>query len=129
MTEQNEAENGDSGADGIRSAVAAALDERDSAPGETREAVDDMHRAARSDSDTTEGVTPAREVGARSDPTDGKGAEGSKGANGAAQSTPDKGLTPPGRWSASQKEMFKSLPDGATVPDRTTPGDGSGPSA
>src|SRR5262245_5139057 len=111
MTDQNEAEGADNGADDIRSAVAAALDERDHAHSETRDAIDDVHAVARPTPDATDGATPVGEVGARSDLADRKGSEGSKGANGTAQSTPDKALTPPGRWSASQKEMFKSLPE------------------
>ena len=79
----------------------------------TRDAVDNVRTVARPNADTTDGATPVGEAGARSDPADRKGTEGSKEANGAAQSTLDKGLAPPGPWSASQKEMFKSLPEAA----------------
>ncbi len=113
MTDQNEAADADIGAHDIRSAVAAALDERDNAHSETRDAVDNVRTVARPNADTTDGATPVGEAGARSDPADRKGTEGSKEANGAAQSTLDKGLAPPGPWSASQKEMFKSLPEAA----------------
>jgi len=108
MIDETEAEGGDIG--DIRSAVAAALNERASPDSEPRDAVDDGHAAARPNPDTADGA-PAGEVGAQSDPTDAKGGDGSKEANGIAQSTPEKGLTAPGRWSASQKEMFKSLPE------------------
>jgi hypothetical protein len=111
MTEQNEAENVDIGAHDIRGAVAAALEERDGGQRQTLEAVDDARTAARANADRPDGGTSAAKAGPQSDSPDSEGAEGSKGLHDTAQSTPENGLTPPGRWSASQKEMFKSLPE------------------
>jgi hypothetical protein len=99
MTDQDEAGAADAGAQDIRSAVAAALNERE-----------DAQPAARDDLAEAEDARPA-EAGTESKLADGKDEDASQHPAGPAQSQPDNSLTPPGRWSASQKEMFKSLPD------------------
>jgi hypothetical protein len=98
MTDQDEAGAADAGAQDIRSAVAAAVNERE-----------DAQPAARDDLAEAEDARQA-EAGTESKLADGKDENTSQHAAGSAQSQPDS-LTPPGRWSASQKEMFKSLPD------------------
>ena len=99
MTDQDEAGAADAGAQDIRSAVAAAVNERE-----------DAQPAARDDLAEAEDARQA-EAGTESKLADGKDEDTSQHAAGSAQSQPDNSLTPPGRWSASQKEMFKSLPD------------------
>jgi hypothetical protein len=99
MTEQDEAGAADAGAQDIRSAVAAALNEREAA-----------QPAARDELAEVEAARPA-EAGTESKLADGKDEDASQHVAGPAQSQPDNSLTPPGRWSASQKEMFQSLPD------------------
>ena len=100
MTDQDEAGAADAGAQDIRSAVAAAVNER-----EARTACG----ARRPCGGRKTRVTA--EAGTEFKLADGKDEDTSQHAAGAAQSQPDNSLTPPGRWSASQKEMFKSLPD------------------
>src|SRR5262249_11270465 len=100
MTDHNEASAADAGAQDVRSAVAAALNEREDAQPAKRDDVTEAQEAA-----------PA-EAGADPKPTDGTDGESSQQATaGSAHSLPDKGRIPPGRWSASQKEMFQSLPE------------------
>lgn len=99
MTDQDEAGAPDAGAQDIRSAVTAALNERE-----------DAQPAADDDLARGETARPA-EAGIEPELADGKDEDASRRAAGPAQSQPDNSLAPPGRWSASQKEMFKSLPD------------------
>jgi hypothetical protein len=102
MTDHDEAGAVDVGSQDIRSAVAAALNERDDALPEAGDHIDDAQAPA-----------PAEDAETQSKPADGKESDASQTPGGSAQSQPNKGLTPPGRWSASQKEMFKSLPETA----------------
>ncbi len=99
MTDQDEAGAADASAQDIRSAVAAALNEREDA----QHAADDGLARA-------ETARPA-EAGAEPEVADRNDEDTSRRAAGPAQSQPDNSLAPPGRWSASQKEMFKSLPE------------------
>ncbi|MBV9239008.1 MAG: hypothetical protein JOZ94_24475 [Xanthobacteraceae bacterium] len=99
MTDQDEAGAADASAQDIRSAVAAALNESEDAQPAADE---DLARAE---------TARLAEAGTEPKVADDKDEDAFRRAAGPAQSHSDNSLAPPGRWSASQKEMFKSLPD------------------